>query len=1214
MSKVLGLDLGTNSIGWAIIERSENKVNLLDHNVNIFQEGVNRVKGNEEPSVKTRTEARASRRHYFRRRLRKIELIKILIEQGWCPYLDSADLAEWRAHKKFPLNPEFIAWLRTDDVKGSNPYFDRHKCLTEQLNLDLKADRYSLGRALYHINQRRGFSSNRKDQQSDSEDGKVKSAIGVLDRDMKVAGYEYLGDYFYHRYSAGEKIRKHYTDRNAHYIKEFYAICSKQCISSELTDKLFKAIFYQRPLKSQKGLVGKCPFERGKARCAVSHPDFEHFRMLSFVNNIRIALPGEPELRPLTSNEKDEIFPLFYRKSKANFDFSDIIKKLAGKRVVPVIANNQGEYDINTFRCNYRETANVSGCPFTAQLISLFGTDWKNSICECYRLAGGKTERQIIDDVWHVLFAYDSEEKLVEWGKCNLQLSDDESLSFARIDVLQGYASLSLCAIRKMIPWLEEGCRYDESAMLANLPKVVPAKMWNDERAKREIIQSVREVMANYVPNRDIKNDSKFRRIEEVLASICFGLADTEQLYQPSKIETYAKSLPDNNGLVLLGSPRTDSIRNPMAMRSLFRLRALINELLKSGKIDSHTKVNIEMSRGLNDYNKRRAIEIVQRENEKKRAEYRKEILSYYQSHGINAEPSDDDVLKYELWEEQKHRCLYTDKQISLSDFLGSNPQFDIEHTVPRSRGGDNSKANKTLCCSRYNRDVKGSRLPQELKEREDILSRIESIGWEKDIEKLYAQISRESRASKSAVDKDHKDRAIQNRHIAKMRLDYLKDKLERFKMTEIPEGFSNRQGVDIGIINKYARLYLLSVFEKVSTIKGETTAEFRKMWGLQDNYSKKQRVNHSHHCIDAITVACIGHNEYDAWAQYKKDEENHKLFGTAKPTFPKPWPTFTEDVKRISESLLIPHYSVNNLLKPTKKKLRNRGIIQRNPDGKPIYVQGDSARGALHLQTYYGAIRKDDTIAYVVRKDLSSLEKGDIKNIVDDAVRAKIESLVEKQGIDSLKGVVWMNEEKGVKITKVRLYATAVTNPIKLKSQRFSSELEHKRYYYVSNDSNYAIGIYEGPNEKGVVKRSFKLFNNLEAVNLAKLGETIFSENSGNNKLLYVLKTGTQVLFYENDKDEVLDADEFELAKRLYKVTGLSTLRVQKYEYGMMTFKHNQEARPAKELVEKKGVWKNHDEYRPVIVMNHNQIKALVEGVDFTISTIGEIKFLNND
>ena len=74
-----------------------------------------------------------------------------------------------------------------------------------------------------------------------------------------------------------------------------------------------------------------------------------------------------------------------------------------------------------------------------------------------------------------------------------------------------------------------------------------------------------------------------------------------------------------------------------MDVRSLFRLRALVNELLKEGKIDSHTRVNIEMSRGLNDYNKRRAIELLQRENEKKRAEYRNDIRSYFQAQGINA-------------------------------------------------------------------------------------------------------------------------------------------------------------------------------------------------------------------------------------------------------------------------------------------------------------------------------------------------------------------------------------------------------------------------------------------------------------------------------------------------------------------------------------------------------------------------------------------------
>ena len=74
MAKVLGLDLGTNSLGWALVDESENEYTLIDKGVDIFQEGVARDKNNEKPAVQDRTSARALRRHYFRRRLRKIEL------------------------------------------------------------------------------------------------------------------------------------------------------------------------------------------------------------------------------------------------------------------------------------------------------------------------------------------------------------------------------------------------------------------------------------------------------------------------------------------------------------------------------------------------------------------------------------------------------------------------------------------------------------------------------------------------------------------------------------------------------------------------------------------------------------------------------------------------------------------------------------------------------------------------------------------------------------------------------------------------------------------------------------------------------------------------------------------------------------------------------------------------------------------------------------
>ena len=220
MARILGLDLGTNSIGWALTEQHENGYQLIDKGVDIFQEGVNRTKSGEEPMVKIRTEARALRRHYYRRRLRKIELLKVLVANNLCPYLSNEQLDAWRYKKQYPLNDEFMLWLRSSD--SDNPYADRYKVLTEQLTLSSMVDRYTLGRALYHLAQRRGFLSNRKAEGND--DGAIKR----LDKDMAEAGCNYLGEFYYQLFLAGEKIRTGvgygYAGRIAHYEKEFKAI------------------------------------------------------------------------------------------------------------------------------------------------------------------------------------------------------------------------------------------------------------------------------------------------------------------------------------------------------------------------------------------------------------------------------------------------------------------------------------------------------------------------------------------------------------------------------------------------------------------------------------------------------------------------------------------------------------------------------------------------------------------------------------------------------------------------------------------------------------------------------------------------------------------------------------------------------------------------------------------------------------------------------
>ena len=1208
MEKVLGLDLGTNSIGWAIVQHNDDlSYSLLDKGVNIFQEGVARDKSGEKPMVTDRTAARSLRRHYFRRRLRKIELLRVLVQNNLCPYLSEEDLLEWKNHKIYPLKEEFLSWQRTDEDLNKNPYHDRYICLTQKLDLSVVSNRYMLGRALYHMAQRRGFLSNRKENTKET-DGKVKDNIKSLTKLIKESGCTYLGEYFYRLYEQGGKIRKNYTDRLEHYKREFNAICEMQDIDIELRMALENAIFYQRPLKSQKGQVGHCTFEKSKARCPISHPRYEEFRMWCFINNIKVKNCKDNDYRPLTSDEVEEIIPLFFRKSKNQFDFEDIAKRIAGK----------GNYSDKTdksekpYRFNYKMYTSVSGCPVSAGLRGIYGDRWLDQICGVYSLGEGKTQDQILNDIWHVLFSFDDEEKLKEWAKVKLQMSSEEADAFEKISVPQGYASLSLNAINKILPYLRKGYRYDEAVILANLPAVMGCDV---KHLPNEVAENVAIIMEDSTSNPLENKKSIYQCVTEYLRdSHNIDSSHIDKLYHPSMIETYQAALPIG-GIYKLGSPRTSSVRNPMAMRTLFRLRKLLNELLRDGSIDSDTVVRIEFARNLNDSNMRKAIETYQREQKRMRDNYSAKIKEQM---GDDYIPSDDEILKYQLWEEQKHRCPYTGAQIGLEDFLGASPKYDIEHTVPRSRGGDNSQMNKTLCESKFNREVKKGMLPAELASHLEIMANVESFGWQEEIILLKKRLERTR--SYSAT-KEEKDKKIQERHYLKMKLDYLEGKLKRFTMTEVPEGFSNRQGVDIGVIGRYARMYLQTVFKKVSTVKGATTAEFRKMWGLQDYYSKKERVSHAHHCVDAITIACIGRNEYDRWAQYMRDEERYRLSAADRPHFPKPWDTFTEDVLAVSDSILVPHYTPSNLSKHTKKRLRVRGKLQYGPNGEKLYVQGDTARCSLHEQTFYGAIKKDDEIKYVVRKSLDSLEEKDIKNIVDDVVRDKVATAVKEKGIKkAVAETIWMNKELQIPIKKVRIYTPTVTNPIRLKGHRDKSVHKHKRFFHVKNDGNYCMAIYEGNNDKGKVIRSYKLVNNLEAVNYYNgktgLDNLVPYSDDKDLPLKCILKIGTMVLFYEKSSKELYECGVEELSKRLYKVTGMSSLVIKqgerRYDYGTIELRYHLEAQRSSDLKASNGEWKQNGEIRPSIKIYHSQLNACVEGYDFSITPSGQIIFKN--
>lgn len=1216
MKRILGIDTGTNSLGWAVVDKNETgEYSLVRKGSLIFQEGVKIEKGIESSKASERTEHKSSRKHYFRRRLRKIEVLKVLNKYGLCPPLSDEALHLWHVKKQYPLDEAFLSWQRTDEKFGRNPYYYRHVCLHEKLDLSEESERYVLGRAMYHLAQRRGFLSNRIDQSDDKESGKVKESISELSDEMQKAGCEFLGDYFYKLYNekgVTVRIRNRYTDREEHYKKEFYEICNVQRLDVEQIHDFERALYFQRPLKSQRQGVGRCTMEPSRPRCADSHPAYERFRMLSFINNIKVKGPHDIDLRPLNEEERKKIYGLFFRKSKPQFDFEDIAKAIAGKKNYQYI-KDKGDLP---YKFNYRMSQGVTGCPTTACLIDIFGENYSESIAEQYVLSTGKTVEQMTDDVWNVLYSFADKDKVKAWGMEKLQLDEETAEKFSKIRLTHSFASLSLCAIRKILPWLESGMIYSHAVMMAKIPDIVGKDIWN--QYSETIVRELTELISNFNPKDESMQGTLDFCIKDYLRNnfdLNPGVA--EKLYHPSMIETYPDAVKNKDGIYQLGSPRTNAVRNPMAMRSLHQLRKVINMLLREGVIDQNTEVHIEYARELNDSNKRQAIARWNKEREKARAGYASDIVKLYKEEtGKEIVPTDVDILKFQLWEEQGHICLYTGEQIGLVDFIGSNPRYDIEHTVPRSVGGDSTLENMTLCSSRFNRDVKKAKLPSELSNHDEIMARLNV--WKEKIEELRKAADKVR--THSAMAKDIKDSLIQKRHRIRLELDYWEGKYRRFQMTEVPEGFSRRQGAGIGLVGKYAGLYLKSLFHRkddrtksnVRVVKGATTAEYRKMWGIQDEYEKKSRDNHIHHCIDAIVIACISPGEYNETARYYQQYEEYERGRANKPQFKKPWPTFTEDIKALGKELLVVHDTPDNMPKQSRKKVKT-------PMGT-IYQQGDTARGSLHSDTYYGAIEKDGEIRYVVRRALSSFEKmSEVENIVDETVKEKVKAAIAEKGFkEAVSGIIYMNEEKGIVIKKVRCFANDVKKPINIRHQRDLSSKEYKQQYHVKNEGNYMLAIYEDI-VKGKVRRDYELVKTIEAAEFycrsTDKGEynSLVPEKSPKGfPLRWKLRIGQHVILYESSPDEIALSNKSDISKRLYVITGLSINPVGT-GYGSIVMRHHQEARMAKDVKSKNGAFKNGESYRGSIVMLHTQFNALVERYDFEINALGEIILKNN-
>ena len=1178
MSKTLGLDLGTNSAGWAIrnIEAEGNQI--IDYGVLTFDKGVASEKGNEFPKVQKRTESRGKRRNYQAEKYRKWELLEFLIEKGMCP-LRKQELKSWKCYTKgkkreYPQSKDFLNWLRFDfngDGKPDFHLFDKDKhdsyyvframAISPMYKTVFENNPQILGRVFYQLVQRRGFRGRDEEEAKTMLQGSEKNnTAGRNEIAEFIEKHKTLGAaLYYYQEENGGRIRQRYNLRKD-YEAELKTICSIQGITDKDYQKLWRAIIWQRPLRTQKGLVGKCIYERNKNRVQVSHPLYEEYRTWVFINNLKIQPPeGEKKACYL----QNKIYPLFY-KSGNDFELSSITKQL--------------QKDGAKMEANFNHKTKVISAKLLKSFQDVLGDDWKEKYAwnDIHNRESTPLKKTSIsynfEDVWHVLNTFDSQENLKTFALEKLGLDEDKADKFSKIKLNKGYATLSLSAIKKLLPYLQRGFLYSQAVYLANLYKVLGAeqiteetieyfaseietiiktnkqkktlnnivnsliqdelndknryaievdrelddaekrvveakvievigeKSWNafEEAEKQEYLQYVEQQFKDFLKKSVLSKHNVFVEQPRLHDQIFVFLQETYQvpddrkkwLWHPSEQEAYTPAsdyrhfklknkdvyvsenswdvfLKKNPGaefqgksIKLLESPEPISkgFKNPMALKSLHNLKHLINDLLKTGKIDDDTRIVIEIARELNDANKRKAIESWNKEREKENDKYRSEILEINKACKTSYDEQDKTLLKkLRLWHEQKGRCLYTGRMIDKCDVFNGE-KFDLEHTIPVSISFDSELKNLTLASKDYNQKIKGKKFPAQLQNYNEaatingeiyqpIFGNIETLFGKirvdekkkkgkpikvitsDKIEEIDRQIKSWKISASRAQTKEKKDGCIQHYHKLKMDLDYWRAKLHTFTLEEYKAGWRNSQLRDTQIVTKYALPYLKTVFKKVSVEKASVVNAFKEIYEVKLWDEKKDRNVHSHHAIDAATLTLIPpHYDRDKiLLKYNLEKDNHT--GKTYHEKPKSWEEFSASfIKKIEDDVLINNVEDYKTTLPTFKKVRKRGKIVWLDDNKtkPKMAKGDTIRGQLHGESLYGAIKQakrdengkilfdddgkilvEETPILVIRKELvykkdanspgfKSLEEVE-KVIVDQALFQMIKKQVEE-------------------------------------------------------------------------------------------------------------------------------------------------------------------------------------------------------------------------
>ncbi|MBD3337677.1 MAG: hypothetical protein GF353_01125, partial [Candidatus Lokiarchaeota archaeon] len=417
----LGLDIGPNSIGWALLKPDEHgEIKIAGSGVRIFQGGLEDIKtdGRGKSRNVTRREAR-SRRRMIERRSRRLTNLAIHLQK----------LSLLPAEYDLELSSERNDLFEKLDNDLRNPYELR------AIALDNKLSPFELGRVIYHLAQRRGFLSNRRtDTKDEKETGKVKEGISNLYKEIEDSGSRTLGEHFFKLINKNTRVRGRYTSRKM-YQYEFNLIWEKQrkyspdLLTNERKDKIQNQIFYQRKLKAP--IIGECQLEPGRTRAPKSLLISQQFRYLQTINNIRISSIENPGGRELTKEEREFLIKKLDSQGSMTFNKIRQVLKLDKESKINLESGKDTK---------------ILGNTTAAKIIAVFGADSWNSF-------HAEDKNRIIEDL-RSIEKYETAKRraMRKWG-----LDDDSADKFSKIKLEDGYLQFSRHAIERLLPLLSKG-------------------------------------------------------------------------------------------------------------------------------------------------------------------------------------------------------------------------------------------------------------------------------------------------------------------------------------------------------------------------------------------------------------------------------------------------------------------------------------------------------------------------------------------------------------------------------------------------------------------------------------------------------------------------------------------------------------------------------------------------------------------------------------